>query len=313
MLSGRHATPGGLDGVPRFGHVFLLMGENTSLSQVNAKNTPYIVRSLKPRAVWLTNYQALHDGSLSGYIGMTSGQYRPCDVNDDFPYSPNTNMPTCAQRINYLFHQLDAARVSWAEWNESMSNPCAFFGTGTDWAKDIYTTHHNPAVYYDDIEGGRYSQNFNQAPKPECMHKVIAAGGTGPNDMSRFKAALAKGHVTRFNMVIPNGCEQGHDACGTRNLPGQFDAFLRREVPKIEPSPASGASGADLDHLRRVGRRHPAQPPGRVPGHRPAGPPRHLRRAFSPYSLLRTLEDGFGLRQHLRNAAHAGAISIWKG
>lgn len=105
------------------------------------------------------------------------------------PVSPKhalgvANKPTCAQRVNNLFHRLDAARVSWTEWNESLPNPCAFFDTGTDWAKDIYTTHHNPAVYYDDIEGGRYSENFNQAAKPECLHKVIAAGGTGLNDMS---------------------------------------------------------------------------------------------------------------------------------
>jgi phosphatidylinositol-3-phosphatase len=108
--------------------------------------------------------------------------------------------------------------------------------------------------------------------------------------MSRFNAALAKGHLARFNMVIPNGCEQGHDPCGTHNLAGQFDAFVRREV-----------------------RRHPQQPPGRLPGHRPASPPGVYGGTFSHYSLLRTLEDGFGIQQHLRNAARARPISsIWK-
>lgn len=41
------------------------------------------------------------------------------------------------------------------------------------------TTHHNPAVYYTDIEGGRYSENFNQAPKSECIHTVVTTGGPG--------------------------------------------------------------------------------------------------------------------------------------
>ncbi len=255
-MSAATAAPGGstarqaqqrsLEGVPRFGRVFLIIGENTSLAQVNARNTPYIARTLQPRAAWLTNYRGIHSGSLSDYIAMTSGQYRPCDVNDDFPDNPNTGNPSCAQNINNLFRQLNAAHVSWTEWNESMPNPCAFFDTGTDWAKDIYTTHHNPAVYYDDIEGGRYSEDYNKAPEPECIHKVIATGGTGPNDMSRFNAALAGGRVARFNLVIPNGCEQGHDPCGTDNPPGQFDAFLRREAPKIEASPAFGANGLIL-------------------------------------------------------------------
>jgi hypothetical protein len=310
---GRQAGPAGLEGIPGFGHVFLLIGENTSLAQVNAKDTPYIAETLKPHAAWLTSYTGVHSGSLSDYIAMTSGQYRPCDVNDDFPYNPNTNKPACAQNISNLFRQLDTAHVSWLEWNESMPNPCAFFDTGTDWAKDIYTTHHDPAVYYTDLEGGRYFEDYNKAPNAECLHQVIATGGTGPNDMSRFNAALARGRVPRFNMVIPNGCEQGHDPCGTSNPPGQFDAFLRREVPKIEASPAFGANGLILITYDEWGDATPHN-------HRVAFlaigaqvRPGIYGGAFSHYSLLRTLEDGFGIGQHLRNAAHAQPISqIWK-
>jgi hypothetical protein len=305
----------GREGVPRFGHVFLLIGENTSLSEVNARNTPYLARRLKPRGAWLTGYRAVAGGSLADYIAMTSGQFRRCDVNDAFPYNPNTNKPNrCAQRISNLFHQLDQARVSWTEWNESMPNPCAFFDTGTAWARDIYTTHHNPAVYYDDIEGARYVEDFNQAPKPECLHNVIATGGTGPNDMSRFNAALTSGRVSRFNMVIPNDCQQGHDPCGTKNQFGQFDAFLRQEVPRIEASPAFKRNGLILITYDEWGdatpRNHHVAFLALGPQVRP-GIYRHGR--FSHYSLLRTLEDGFGIRRHLRHAARARPLSqIWR-
>jgi hypothetical protein len=124
-----------------------------------------------------------------------------------------------------------------------MPNPCAFFDTGVNWYKGVYTTHHNPAVYYDDVEGARYNEAFRHAPKRECIRRVVATGSTRPNDMSTFNSALATGHVSRFNMVIPNDCENGHDRCRTKDQFGQFDAFLRREVPKVEASPAFGKMG----------------------------------------------------------------------
>ena len=61
--------------------------------------------------------------------------------------------------------------------------------------------------------------------------------------MSVFDGALAAGSVARFNMIIPNDCENGHDRCGTHNAVHQFDDFVAREVPKIEASPAFGADG----------------------------------------------------------------------
>lgn len=41
--------------------------------------------------------------------------------------------------------------------------------------------------------------------------------------------------------IVPNGCEDGHDRCGTKDQVEQFDDFLEREVPKIQSSPVSTA------------------------------------------------------------------------
>src|SRR5476651_1822048 len=105
------AVVGG-EGVPRFGHVFVIVGENTSLTELDAVHAPYIVGQLKPRGAWLTDYHALHSGSLSDYVGMTSGQYQRCDVNDDQPHPPGGN---CHQNIDNLFSQLDAKGISWVD------------------------------------------------------------------------------------------------------------------------------------------------------------------------------------------------------
>jgi len=42
-----HATAA-LEGVPAFGHVFVIIGENTDLSQLNKKSAPYQTGFIKP-------------------------------------------------------------------------------------------------------------------------------------------------------------------------------------------------------------------------------------------------------------------------
>ena len=183
-----HAVRAG--SVPHFGHVFVLIGENTSAADVNSLHTPYIVNTLMPEGGTLTNYSALHGGSLSDYIGMTSGKFTQCDVNDDFPYNRNTGQPICVSYGPSLFHLLDKARISWTDWNESMPNPCGFMDMGTDWAFNIYATHHNPAVYYNDVEGSRYGENYRYSPNPECLSNVLPMGSTAPNDTSDVRCRL---------------------------------------------------------------------------------------------------------------------------
>jgi hypothetical protein len=94
----------------------------------------------------------------------------------------------------------------------------------------------------------------------------------------------------------------------------QFDDFLRREVPKIEASPAFGADGL-LIVVWDEGADPPLSPlhvgalldgplvrPGAVDAAR-----------LTHYGLLRTLEDGFGIRRHLAHAAKARPITgIWR-
>src|SRR5712691_8935386 len=101
---------GGKEGVPAIGHVFVIIGENTALGQLSAKRTPYLIDTLKPASAWVTNdYSFPVDGSLANYIGMTSGQYMRCDINNNLPVK-------CHQDVNNLFHQLDQAGLTWKLW-----------------------------------------------------------------------------------------------------------------------------------------------------------------------------------------------------
>lgn len=308
-----HDAAAGLEGVPQFGHVFLVVGENTSASEVTPARMPYVTATLRPRAAWLTRYFALTDGSLGNYAAMVSGQFVRCEANNDFSFA-NGDIPSqhaCHQHVSNLFHQLDLAGISWQEWNESAANPCDIFDHGGTWAHNSYAAHHNPALYFDDIQAHHASEDLT--PSPECIAKDLPMGTTAADDTSAWDQALAAGRVARFNLVIPNNCESGHDPCGG-SPQRQFDDFLRREIPKIEASPAFGSDGTimitwDEGDDPPYSPRHvvlavlgPLVKPGAYGGAR-----------LTHYSLLRTIEDGFGLRHHLAHAARAKAIrQIWK-
>ena len=296
------------EGVPQFGHVFVIIGENTKITQVTKKHMPYLVGTVKPGAAWLTGYRAASHFSGGNYIAMTSGQFTRCEQEDNPPSE-------CHQNVDNVFHQLDVAGIPWQEWNESMPTPCDLTDAGDSSTFNSYRVKHNPAVFYDNIEGpgGIYSQDN---PSAECLNNVIATGGTGPNDTSALNTALHSGDVGQFNYIVPNQCEDAHDNCtgpGSRLL--QFDAFLKREVPKIESSPAFGSDGliiVTFDEATASTLYHDGGPVVWT-ALGPQVQPGIYGGAFNHYSFLRTLEDGFQLDGYLGFAAGAQPINtIWK-
>jgi hypothetical protein len=306
------AAASGPPAASRASHVFVIVGENTSLRQLTKRNAPYLVRHLKPRSAWLVGYRSVpHSSSTGDYIEMTSGQNIKCERQDSNPENPNTDKAICHQKTNNIFHQLQRKGISWKDWQESMPHPCAFYDDGADWAYDVYGAHHNPAIYYDDIEGDRYVEDFNRAPKAACIHHDVPMGTTGPNNTSAFDRALRNGTVPRFNYIVPNDCENGHDPCHgpatVHQTVGQFDAFLKREVPKILASPAWNASsvinitwdeqGDATPHNRQVGSVW-------LGGHVKPGV-YHGR--WTHATLLRTVEDTFGLA-HLHDAKRVNGL-----
>ena len=53
------SVPASASGVPdlrQTPHVYLIIGENTEITQVNKSNAPYLSGSLKPQGAWLTTY-----------------------------------------------------------------------------------------------------------------------------------------------------------------------------------------------------------------------------------------------------------------
>jgi phosphatidylinositol-3-phosphatase len=290
-------------------HVYLIIGENTELGQVNKSDAPYLVNTLKAQSAWLTSYFALTHFSEANYVGMMSGQFTRCQQFDG-------SAASCHQDVDNLFSQLDRLGVSWQSWMESMPSPCTLNSTGAPKTLNHYGAKHNPAIFFDNIEGT--GGIWSTTPGAECIANDIPTGGTGPNDMSVFNAAVRNGTTAQFNFVVPNECEDGHDNCQPqKNGVNQFDSFLAREVPLIQ--------GADPNALIIVTFDEGTSNKGPASSKQFSGGGNVVFLAVGPlvqpglygstsnhYGLLATLEDGYGAAR-LGGAATTDAIvQIWK-
>ena len=164
----------------------------------------------------------------------------------------------------------------------------------------FYTTG-NPAILYDDVEGANGVWSASSKSQ-ECLSNDVYAGGEA-KPMGTFDRALAAGTVPDFNLILPNGCDDGEANCKPiNNRYTQFDDFLAQQVPKIEASPAFGRNGVIVvvyDEDERASGMAAKNGFGQG-GHvlcailSPLAAPGAYGGTFYHYSLLRTIEDASG-------------------
>jgi hypothetical protein len=272
----------------------------------------------------MTNYYAATHWSQANYVALVSGQFNRCQQQD--------GGIACHQDVDNLFHQLDLAGIGWKTWLEDeggagCGNLGVQNGTETFTSGDcvphgncplvgFYTTG-NPPINFDDIEGP--GGVFNPTtPSAECLRRDVQAGPL----MATFNADLAAGVVPRFNIVIPNGCEDALGNCKPiNNRYTEFDEFLRREIPLIMASPAYDSHAVIIvlfDEDQRQGGINPKDPLT-AGGHTicffigPGVRPGSYGRLTYAYSVLRMLQDGYGVGPYLGHAAGVRTIDqIWR-
>jgi phosphatidylinositol-3-phosphatase len=312
LLAGLAVAPAGAttspDGVPQFGNVFLIIGENTSLSQISANNAPYEIKQLQPNAAWFTDYFASSHYSTSNYVAMTSGQYIACEQEDVKPID-------CHQDVPNLFNDLDGVGAGWKVWNESMPmnqdypGGCYLLNAGSDKTGNAYRPKHNPAEYYVGVVGSYSFYTDGALPSAECRDNDVSTGTTAPNNMDAFHQALSDRTVPAFNYVVPNMCEDGHDNCKpTGNPITQFDDFLAREVPIITTAYPDALVMVTYDEGQGGGANNGSKFGGGNVLFAMMGPqvvPGTYGDLLNHYSLLRMLEDGYRTGQYPANSATA--------
>ena len=288
-----HAQRGARRAVPRLGPVFLIIGENTGYGRITPDHARYIAGTLRPQGAWLTDDHSFgRSKSLGNYIAMVSGQFIRCEARDKNPGD-------CRQNVPNLFAQLQRAGKTWRSWQQAMPSPCYTQDSGSKDDGNAYPAHHNPALYFTGLARS-------------CRANDLPMGSTRAGDTSAFDAALAAGRVGDLNLVVPDNCSNGHDACGAADPVRSFDDFVAREVPKIRRSPAfgrrgvvfvtwdEGGDGGGKEHVALVAVGGPVRP-GAVD-----------RAPHDHYGLERTLAEGLGVKPlgHARTAAPFA--TIWR-
>lgn len=255
-------------------HVFLIVMENRGYSKVwNTSATPYTT-ALAKRYARAAGYHALTHPSLPNYLMMVAGSNygikRDC--------SPSS---TCRIKAAHLGDILGARNISWKGYMESMPSPCTLKDSGR------YAARHNPFIYFDDMR-------LN--PK-RCRQRIVPLTALS----SDLSSALT---TPRFAMIIPNECNDTHDCSIATG-----DRWLKAHVPPILKSPACTKqrclviltwdedNGHEKNHVLTVF----------------AGSAARLGAVstlwYNHYSLLRTIENIFGVPAQTRNDAAARAMN----
>lgn len=309
------ASTASLEGVPRLSHVFTIVLENESFNSTWGPNSPaHYLNSLRSQGVLLTQYYAAGHLSNDNYISMTSGQPPAPDTMADcsnWLACEQTDSSAAYQGGVSIADQLENAGYSWKGYMDSMPAPCThatatmttdpYQGDSTTGPGYNYADRHNPFIYY-----GPIVNNASRCAAHDVPYTDLS------NDM-------AHNTVPNYAYIVPDTCHDGHDVptCANGQTGGLVaaDAWLQANVPPILSyvQHHNGVlfitfdEGADTDTSGCC---------GAGPGGTPGNGGRVGLLAISPHitpntenatpydhpSLLRTVEDGFGISQRLNNA-----------
>jgi phospholipase C len=197
--------------------------ENHDYAEIVGKTTdaPYI-NSLIDTYGLATNYL---DGnihpSLPNYLVMISGDKQYPGYVDVDPTSSIAGFPKAAPNLG---SQLEAAKIPWRSYQESMGTPCKLSGSSTP--QGNYAPKHDPFLYFTDMQ---------TATPGLCAKNNV--------DYSEFSADLAKG-TYRYMWITPNLTNDGHDPSNDPVLGlKQSDDWAKIHVEAILASAAYKSNG----------------------------------------------------------------------
>jgi len=263
--------------VPAFSHIFEIVMENHEYGSVIGRpDSPY-VNGLAAQYGLATNYFAASHPSLPNYFALTAGS----------TFGIASDCTTCYVNATNIADQVESSGRSWKAYMEDMPTPCYMGASAGN-----YAMKHNPFMYYTDIRD-------NAA---RCAAHVVP--------FTQFGVDMSAGQVPNFVWITPNMCNDTHDCAVSTG-----DAWLGTVVPRILASAAfrsdgvlfitwdEGSSSASCcgdawgGHVATL-----VISPKSIAGARSSIAENH-------YSLLRTIEDGFGL-VHLGAAGWSSSVPM---
>ena len=254
-----------------------------------AVQVPYL-KELMQKYAYARNYTAVSHPSLPNYIAAISGEIYGLRLD----CSPGVDCHVTGVEKN-LADQLEAAGFSWKAYLGGMPEAC--------WPKNepTYGVVTNPFIYFDSIRDDQ----------TRCKTKDVP--------FEDFQSDLDSGNLPDFAWISPDLCQSMHSKCGgltSRSVQGE--EWLKSQIPRILAAPQFQKNGLIVIAFDEgVGDAGCCGAPGggnvlvllisssdilKSGGYVSDVPYNH-------YSLLRTLEDNWGL-EHLGRSGDADVQSM---
>jgi phosphatidylinositol-3-phosphatase len=302
----------------RVKHVFVISLVSPGYQAAFGKTSsmPYLSGTLMPQGTLLSNYEVLDKATTPNGIAAISGQppnkatKEGCPVFKAFPSSSTTTKAGivtgdgCAYQVEVqnLATQFETVPFTWHAYMEGMVNP-----TTGEPENCVY-----PATEPEVPVLGGYSAQLNPFAN---FHSLLDLGACSNNDepITELKKDLKSERKTaNYSYISPDLCSAGVAGQCPEGAPtgaAAADAWLEETVPLIVESPAFKKDGLLIITFGGVNPPEPGVPtPAKplktgallvsqfaTPGATDAAP-------YTPYSLLRSTEELFGL-VHLAKAA----------
>jgi phospholipase C len=327
--------------VPRYAHIVVIIEENKNYDQiVNSAMAPNL-SALAAGYGDASRFFAEAHPSEPNYVALVGGDTFGIHDDDGFFCHAGVADPVCSGsaapgyvdhsvKARHLGQQLQEAGKTWKGYYESLPAAGSLAVTASDPAFDDHTRM--TALYASKHSGFMNFVSVQRDPK-RAEHIV---------DFHQLDADLASGALPNFALIVPNQCNEMHGLHGP-NLPAGCDgsevvSLIHRGdqvagelVKKIQASaqwrsPENFAIVITFDEGSGRGREGccavtPDAPSNFGGGHIPTivitnHGPRGARddTPYNHYSLLRTIEDAFGISEHLAHAAETdkGVVAMVK-
>ncbi|QFP76071.1 alkaline phosphatase family protein [Deinococcus sp. AJ005] len=259
-----------------FSHVFVIVMENTGYKEAIGNPNLPTLNALAQKYSLATNYTGVAHPSLPNYVALLFGS----------TFGSHNDDPRQSFKSDNLALQLESAGLSWKGYFQGL--PSVGWDGG---AAGHYGKKHNPFMLSADI-----------AANPKLRQNVVK--------LDALSADLNSGKAPNFALIVPDVCHDMHGALNCPRGPAlqrTGNAFIKTWTEKIMASSAwTGRSAIVITFDESEG------------GDKTGGGgklatvvitkngPRNVTSAqpYNHYSLLRTLEDGWGLPA-LREAGQA--------
>jgi phosphatidylinositol-3-phosphatase len=163
-------------GSAQIGHVFLVVEENHSFSEVIGSSSMPYLNSLASGNGLATQYFADTHPSIGNYFVLTTGQI-----------VTNNEVNPAVANVDNIVRELVAAGKTWKSYAEGL--PSVGY-TGGD--VGLYAQHHNPFALLSDVVNSS-AQSANMVP------------------FTQFATDLANQQLPQFSYIVPDQLDNAHD------------------------------------------------------------------------------------------------------